>query len=546
MGKRKKKRQNKPDLPDVLEIGQEISCEEQEYRVVEGLDPLGVARCYRVTLLPDAEEEMKLFHCIVSPDQPGLDPILNCLEKIHSKQRVVQLPVVVAHEVQEDAEYLVLDQIDGSNLEDVWSELADPHELSLCFEQIFLCVSKVHRAGYVVGNLKPSSFCQDDDGGLQLVDLSTLTERGFRPDWIEESPYLDPNLSFDSPVFEQSDIYSVGAIFLAAYRCELLNEGADILKLVDEVGDHTPVVTQLLQASLNADEARFVAIDEMRVLLYQLKNEQSCFPRPTAAVSSTVGVSRHRYINEDSAGFQEIAVQYQSRPQYIGCFCVADGMGGHELGERASQLAVLGALQAFRQLVQDVPFDRLVSDLPNYALQIGRIASEVVSSGASQFAGGAHMGTTFTGVLVVNDTLAMTHVGDSRGILVRDGRLTHLTLDHSLVASLVRAGQMTEEEAAKSDERNVLVRCIDARMPLDEGGFDGLHAIGHSDGRLRMCSGDRIVLMSDGVWGVLSDEDITDVVRSAAAPQKIADRMVEAAISNGSDDNATVMVLCWV
>ncbi|MCA9563055.1 MAG: serine/threonine-protein phosphatase, partial [Myxococcales bacterium] len=165
--------------------------------------------------------------------------------------------------------------------------------------------------------------------------------------------------------------------------------------------------------------------------------------------------------------------------------------------------------------------------------------------GAEQFPGGARMGTTFTGILVINDRVAVAHVGASRAILVRDGKVIPLTLDHSLVASLVRVGQMTEEEAAKSDERNVLVRCIDARVPMDESGFDGLVALGYEDGTLAVRAGDIVIITSDGVWGVVGESDFLDLIGKHTGAQQIANAIVRRALANGSDDNSTAMVVTW-
>jgi len=104
---------------------------------------------------------------------------------------------------------------------------------------------------------------------------------------------------------------------------------------------------------------------------------------------------------------------------------------------------------------------------------------------------------------------------------------------------------MTEEEAAVSDERNVLIRCIDARVPMDESGFDSLVAIGYEDGRLKLRAGDALLILSDGVWGVLSDDDLLQVVEENEGSQAVADQIVVKALESGSDDNSTAMVVIW-
>ena len=470
---------------------------------------------------------------------------IDCLTRIHEEQRVHLLPIVVGNFEDGDSELLVLEQLFADSLEDQWDVIREPKILALCFEQVFLAISKVHQTGFVLGDVGPSSFVRNEDGRVQLVAISGVTRRGTPVRFFEEAVYAPPELSSDTVVDERTDIYSAGVLLAAAHLKHPFENGEDVQQVVSDAKILEPVLTQLYRGSLVPREHRFLSIDEMRVLLYQLKNEQARFPRPNAAMSSTVGISQHRYINEDSAGFNELGVQYQSRPQHLGFYCVADGMGGHELGERASQLAVLGALQAFRQITQEVPFDRLQHAMPGFALAVGRAASEVVCSGAEQFPGGARMGTTFTGVLVINDELAVSHVGDSRAILIRDNEVSPLTLDHSLVASLVRVGQMTEEEAAESEERNVLVRCVDARVPMDETGFDSLAAVGYDEGRLVVQAGDAVLILSDGVWGVLSHDRMAEIAAANTGSQAIADGIVRAALESGSDDNSTALVVTW-
>lgn len=529
-------------LPTPFEVGAELTHQDVALEVTEVLSANGVEHRYRVN---SGDRTLCLLQRPVNGDSTAFENEIDCLTRIHEEQRVHLLPIVVGSFQQDGCDLLLLDQLFGPTLGAQWEDLADPHELSLFFEQVFLAVSKVHQTGFVLGDLGPGSFVRADDGRVQLVQLSRVTRRGTPYRNPVATPYNAPELTAEAIVDERTDIFSAGALLAAALLQHPFVGDETVGDVVADANVLMPAVTQLFRGSIGVRENRFLSIDEMRVLLYQLKNEQARFPRPSAAISSTVGISQHRYINEDSAGFNELGVQYQSRPQHLGFYCVADGMGGHELGERASQLAVLGSLQAFRQITQEVPFDRLQYAMPGFALAIGRAASEVVCSGAEQFPGGARMGTTFTGILVINDELAVTHVGDSRGILIRDEEVTALTLDHSLVASLVRVGQMTPEEAAESDERNVLVRCIDARVPMDESGFDSLAAVGKETGRVRLRAGDVVLLTSDGVWGVLDDDALLKVISENRGAQAMADAVITAAIQAGSDDNSTALVVAW-
>jgi protein phosphatase len=531
--------------PKPLDVGDTVGEDDATVVVLEVEKPTDEEQRYRVSLKGDPEGRPLWLRHRAKETVAEFEAKVECLARVHETRRVCLLPALVARFSRENDEFLLLDRLFAPSLEAQWSELTDKKELALCFEQMLLVVSKIHRAGYVLTDLQPSSFVRNEAGDLHLVELESLTRRGTAPKRVEASAYTAPELSEESGADDRSDIFSLGAILASAYHGKRYTTGFGPSELVDANPLLVPGITQLLNGSVTELANRFRSVDEMRMLLYQLKNEQARFPRPMTAISSTVGVSRHRHINEDSAGYQEVGVQYQSRPQHVGFYCVADGMGGHELGERASQLAVLGALQAFRHLTQEISFDQLWQAMPDIALRIGRAASEIVCTGAEQFPGDVHMGTTFTGVFIINDELSVAHVGDSRGVLYRKGSLKPLTLDHSLVASLVRVGQMTEEEAAVSGERNVLVRCIDGRMVIDERGFDSLAAIEIDSERISLEVGDVVILMSDGVWGVLPDPKLLALVAQGGGPQATADRIVRGALEAGSDDNATALVLCW-
>ncbi|MBN1946486.1 MAG: protein phosphatase 2C domain-containing protein [Bradymonadales bacterium] len=533
-------------LPVSLQPGEELTWDGQIYRVVVEEPATSAERRYQVCSAEEPDRLLWLRHRLTVEPECGFSEELACLQRLHEEHPFYLVPRVIGHQSGPNDEMLLMERSFGSTLGERFGELSDKVLLALCLEQVLLAVSKVHQVGYVITDLSPDSFVWPETGLIQLVELTHITPLGSPPIGYLPCPYQAPELTADTPVDELHDIFALGVIFAPVLLGRELAEGTDYLALARECDLVEPVVSQLICGALADRSRRFDSVEEMRTLVYQLKNEQVCISRPIAASASTVGVCRHRYINEDSAGYQELCFQYQSRPYYLGFFCVADGMGGHEQGERASQLAVLGALQAFRQLIQGFSLDFIVDKLPSVALTIGRFASEVVTAGATQVGNTIpRMGTTFTGILVVNDEIGLVHVGDSRALLIREGELTQLSLDHSLVAALVRVGQLDDDEAEGLNGRNILIRCIDATAPMFESDFDGLAAIGQKEGRMKIHSGDRIVLITDGVWGALNAESLRTLAAHGSQPQEIADRIVRAAIEAGGDDNATALVVMW-
>jgi serine/threonine protein phosphatase PrpC len=200
-------------------------------------------------------------------------------------------------------------------------------------------------------------------------------------------------------------------------------------------------------------------------------------------------------------------------------YAVADGMGGHRGGEVASQLALTTIAESFRK--DEAPFADQVQAANRAVFE---------RSGADRSVAG--MGTTLTAAVIRGDLAHLVHVGDSRAYLLRAGSLRQLTDDHTLVNRMVKAGEITPAEAEVHPHRNVLVRALGTEpdVPLDE------QDVG-------LLEGDRLLLCSDGLTGMLTEEQIQAILESTRAPQEAADRLVIAANRAGGVDNITVVVL---
>ncbi len=203
-------------------------------------------------------------------------------------------------------------------------------------------------------------------------------------------------------------------------------------------------------------------------------------------------------------------------------FAVADGMGGHQGGEVASQLTV----EHIREVADVAP----VPDQAHMVAAIER-ANTTIRRDARAHPDLYGMGTTCTAV-VVDVAIRIVHVGDSRAYRFRDGRLDQLTEDHSLVASLVRAGNLGASEARTDGRRNIVTRALGAE---DEVRVDRVET--------DRASGDRVIICTDGLSGQVSDEAIARVLAETATPARAADRLVELANAAGGEDNVTVIVI---
>ncbi|MCS7482090.1 PP2C family protein-serine/threonine phosphatase [Umezawaea endophytica] len=200
---------------------------------------------------------------------------------------------------------------------------------------------------------------------------------------------------------------------------------------------------------------------------------------------------------------------------------LADGMGGHAAGEVASKVVIA----ALAPLDDDEPSDDLLGQLREAVIAGNGAISELVASDPDLDG----MGTTLTAVLFAGSRLGMAHIGDSRAYMMRNGSFSQITHDDTFVQSLIDEGRITEEEAATHPQRSLLLRAL----------------TGHEvEPRLMVREarpGDRYLLCSDGLSGVVSLETLDEAIR-IPDPQACADRMIELALKGGGPDNVTVIV----
>ncbi|MBA4370723.1 MAG: protein phosphatase [Coriobacteriaceae bacterium] len=202
-------------------------------------------------------------------------------------------------------------------------------------------------------------------------------------------------------------------------------------------------------------------------------------------------------------------------------FAVADGLGGHEAGEIASRYAIDALVQAAPREAEPKALARAV-----------RAANAVVVEAAEQGRGREGMGTTLTAAMVEGTYIAIAHVGDSRAYLLSGGKLERLTQDHSMVADMIRAGQLTEAEARRHPNRSVITRALGSDMNMLADAYE-----------VEATTGDRLLLCSDGLHGMLTDTEIARILGSYSDPSVAARALVDAAIDAGGQDNITVIVV---
>lgn len=218
-------------------------------------------------------------------------------------------------------------------------------------------------------------------------------------------------------------------------------------------------------------------------------------------------------------------------------YAVADGMGGHKGGEFASKICLdtlkdylIRAAQGQAPLVGQA--DSAYSDAANLLGSAVRFANRAVFEAASAKPEWRGMGTTIVALTVTDSTVAIAHVGDSRAYLLRNGHFEQVTQDHSWIEEQVRAGLMSRDEALFAKGRNVLTRAIGqeatVKVDLDELGLQ---------------AGDALLLCSDGLYGMVADEEIAALISAAASPEEACRELVACANGRGGRDNISVVLL---
>jgi protein phosphatase len=240
----------------------------------------------------------------------------------------------------------------------------------------------------------------------------------------------------------------------------------------------------------------------------------------------------HREHNEDAFGhvLPGGPAEVQSQGWF---FCVADGLGGHEHGEVASQLAVQTAVEGFRKIPKGVMH---VSLLPRLVQEANAAVFEAGHARSTQAGGrGAAMGTTFVAVALRFDSAVVSHVGDSRCYLFRNtagASLAQLTRDHTMAGEQLRMGLLSQEEAATGEGRHVLTRSLGSEM------FVAADTV-----TVSVQPGDVLLLCTDGLHGYVPDAAIRQTLQTYSALDRAAAALVGLANDAGGHDNVTVQLV---
>jgi protein phosphatase len=371
---------------------------------------------------------------------------------------------------------------------------------------------------------------------------------------VEDAP-IYPSRGFTAPeLFEpdavydiRSDVYSIGALlqFLLTGESASMAEGSGIYPIATVF----PNFERLVARALADDPSeRFQSIAELREALTELN-------LPVVLQSghfTDVGLVRE--LNEDSVLTLNLTQYFESVQTQIGLYIVSDGMGGEAAGEVASRVTVRAVAEwvtdkLISASLKSTHEEKIVAPTQTGGLRLAianghematteMLRQAVIAANREVMTYAAAnpqergLGATVTVAMVVGEVLTIAHVGDSRCYLLSGDRLDQLTEDHSLVQKMVNTGNLSRSEARSHPYRNVIYRSIGADEQIE---IDIV--------RKRLISGDMLMLCSDGLNGMLGDDQIRDILLVNPDPNAAAKELVVAANAGGGEDNTSVVVV---
>ena len=312
--------------------------------------------------------------------------------------------------------------------------------------------------------------------------------------------------------------------------------GLDDISLVHTqiMGEASSTPTRLRQGFANSDKARSKGetsleshpANELRSSL-QLRQDARTYLDIGTGLDA--GIKRRGSPNEDSLLAVESITSSVTAPYPSGLFIIADGMGGHGNGQEASQLAIRAMRESILMTLQLGIEDEAFPELLSEAVQS---ASRSIYKRNQQRH--ADMGTTTTAALLWGTTAYIANVGDSRTYIYRevDG-LTQVTQDHSTVARLVKRGAISAGDVYTHPKRNEIYRSLGNHPTVEVDTFT-----------VTVQSGDILLLCSDGLWEMVHDAEIEEIMRSSASfCSQLCAMLVQAALNRGGKDNISVIAV---
>lgn len=453
------------------------------------------------------------------------------------------------HAIEGEVSYIVFEEIHGqavAHMDQVDEKVARAIGIQLC-----QLAEQFHRNGWVFNGFEPYSVFIDAALHVRLIGFErarrVLSAAADAPIYPSRG-YTAPELFEADAVYDvRSDVYAIGALLQFLLTGESLSpeEGSYLYP----VATVFPNCERLLARALASQPSkRFQSAAEFRSALTDLN-------LPVVLQSghfTDVGLVRE--LNEDSILALNLTQYYESVQTQIGIYVVSDGMGGEAAGEVASRVSVRAVAEwmtdkLISASLRSTHEEKIAAPTHTGGLRLAiadgnematteMLRQAVVHANREVLAYARAnpdergLGATLTVAMLVGEVLTIAHVGDSRCYLLNGDKFEQITEDHSLVQKMVNTGNLTRSEARIHPYRNVIYRSIGADEQIE---IDII--------RRKLVSSDVLLLCSDGLNGMLSDDHIRDILMVNPDPNAAAKELVVAANAAGGEDNTSVIVV---
>ena len=455
----------------------------------------------------------------------------------------------IENSIEGDDVYIVLEHISGQAI--AHFDQTDEKDARAIGLQLCTLAEQFHRNGWIYNGFEPYGIVVDQEKRVRLIGFDRARQAGTP---IEDAP-IYPSRGFSAPeLFSsdaaydvRSDIYSIGALlqFLLTGESGSIGEGSGLYPVATVFPNFERLLTRALDEN---PSLRFQNIADLRDALNDLN-------LPVILQSghfTDVGLIRE--LNEDSVLALNLTQYYESVQTQIGIYIVSDGMGGEAAGEVASRVTVRAVAEwvtdkLISASLKSTHEEKIAAPTQTGGLRLAvanghematteMLKQAVVAANREVMAYAAAnpqergLGATVTVAMLVGDVLTIAHVGDSRCYLLAADELVQVTEDHSLVQKMVNTGNLSRFEARSHPYRNVIYRSIGADEHIE---IDII--------RKKLNSGDMLMLCSDGLNGMLGDDQIRDILLVNPDPTAAAKELVIAANAAGGEDNTSVIVV---
>ena len=349
--------------------------------------------------------------------------------------------------------------------------------------------------------------------------------------WLRERPQETPSAGEAAEASQAVGDINAAPGQNGAHPDESATPAGDAESMLDSEAEELDWPTQPMTAI-----ASFI-IEPRHYRVEALEIDGPAFPLGVTLVAgarSDVGRTRRGNPNEDSILVMQSTRIHESITQPFGLFIVADGLGGHDDGQVASRRAVgIMADYITREVIIPALQSGQFSDQETLAARLkGAVEAANLALVGSNEQTGSDMGSTVTGALVVGDTAHIVNVGDSRTYLYDTNALQPISVDHSLVMQLVIGGLIERDAIYTHPQRNQILRSLGDRRDVQIDLFTQ-----------KLRPGYQLVICCDGLWEMVRDPQIEQVLRETSDSQAAADRLVELANQNGGEDNISIIIV---